>query len=65
MNSRRWIRSGWRGPAQAERHVGLAHGEVELLVGQDQLDLDVRVEVEELADPRRQPEEPRPTVVVT
>ena len=36
--------------------VGLAHGEVELLVVEDQLDADVGVELDELADARRQPD---------
>ena len=42
-------------PAQAQGDVGLAHGEVELLVGEDQLDPHVRVEVEELADALGEP----------
>src|ERR1700730_1640544 len=41
--------------AQADRHVRLAHGEIELLVGEDQLDADVGIELEELAEARRQP----------
>ena len=46
---------GLRRLAQPDRHVGLAHGEIELLVGGEQRDADVGIEVEELADPRRQP----------
>ena len=41
--------------AQADRAVGLAHDQVELLVGEDQLQLDVRIEVEELLQALRQP----------
>ena len=41
--------------AQPDRAVGLAHGEVELLVGEDQLQLDVGIEVEELLDALGQP----------
>ena len=41
--------------AQPDRDVGLAHGEVELLLGGDQRDADLGIEVEELAEPRRQP----------
>ncbi len=41
--------------AQADRHVGLAHGEIELLVGGDQLDADVRIQVDEFAEPRGEP----------
>ena len=44
-----------RGPAHADRHVGLAHGEVEFFVGEDQLDPDIRVEVEKLTHALRQP----------
>ena len=46
---------GLRRLAQPDRDVGLAHGEVELVVGQDQRDADVGIEIEELAQPRRQP----------
>ena len=41
--------------AQADGDVGLAHREVEFLVGGDQRDADFRIEVEEFAEPRRQP----------
>ena len=41
--------------AQPDRDVGLAHGEVELLVGGDQRDADVGEQVHEFAEPRRQP----------
>ncbi len=37
------------GLAQADGHVGLAHGEVELLVGEQHLHAHLGVEVEELA----------------
>ncbi len=40
---------------QADRDVGLAHREVELAVVDHHADLYVRVELEELANPRRQP----------
>ena len=46
---------GLRRLAQADRHVGLAHGEIEFLVGGDQRDVDVGIEVDELAEPRREP----------
>ena len=41
--------------AQPDRDVGLAHGEVELLVGGQERDPDLGVEVDELAEPRREP----------
>ena len=41
--------------AQTNGNVGLAHGEVELFVGGDQRDVDFRIEIEEFAEPRRQP----------
>ena len=41
--------------AQPDRDVGLAHGEVELLVGGDQRDADVGEQIHEFAEPRRQP----------
>ena len=41
--------------AQPDRAVGLAHGEVELLIGEDQLQLDVRIELEELLDALGEP----------
>ena len=40
---------------QPDRHIGLTHGEIELLVDQQQLDADVGKAVEELAEARRQP----------
>ena len=46
---------GLRRLAQADRHVRLAHGEVELLVGGDQRDADLGIEVDEFAEPRREP----------
>ena len=41
--------------AQADGDVGLAHRQIEFLVGGDQRDVDVGIEVEEFAEPRRQP----------
>src|SRR5262249_31599108 len=41
--------------AQTNGNVRLAHGEVELLVGSEQRDVDVRIEFSELAEPRREP----------
>ena len=41
--------------AQSDRDVGLAHGEVELFVAGEQRDLDIGIEVEKFAEPRRQP----------
>ncbi len=46
---------GLRRLAQADRDVGLAHREVELLVGGEQRDADVGIEIEEFAEPRREP----------
>ena len=46
---------GLRRLAQPDGDVGLAHGEVELLVGGDQRDVDVGIEIEELAEPRGEP----------
>ena len=41
--------------AHPERDIGLAHGEIELAVGEDDVDLDVGIEFEEFTEPRRQP----------
>ena len=41
--------------AQAQRHVGLAHREIEFVVRQQQLQLDLRVELDEFAQSRREP----------
>ena len=41
--------------AGADRHVGLAHRQVEVLVGDDQRDADVRIERGEFVEPRNQP----------
>ena len=41
--------------AQPDRDVGLAHGEVELLVGGEQRDVDFGIQVDEFAEPRREP----------
>ena len=38
--------------AQAERHVGLAHREVEIVVRQQKLQFDLRIELDEFAEPR-------------
>ena len=41
--------------AQPDGDVGLAHREIELFLGGDQRDADLRIEIEKLAEPRRQP----------
>ena len=41
--------------AQPDGDVGLAHGKVEFFLGGEQRDADVRIELEEFAEPRRQP----------
>ena len=41
--------------AQPDGAVGLAHRQVEFLVGEDQLQLDVRIEIEEFRDALGQP----------
>ena len=41
--------------AQADRHIRLPHGEVELLVAGDQREAHFGIEVDELAQPRREP----------
>ena len=41
--------------AQADRDIGLAHGEIEFFIGHDQRDADIGIEVDEFADLRRQP----------
>ena len=46
---------GLRGFAQAQRDIGLAHAEIEFVVGQQKLQLDFRIELEEFPKPRRQP----------
>ena len=43
---------GLRRLAQADGDVGLAHGEVEFFVGQDQLTLDLRIEVQKFVRAR-------------
>ena len=40
---------------QADGDVGLAHGEIEFLVCGDERDVDLGIEVEEFAEPRREP----------
>ena len=51
--------------AQADRAVRLAHGQVEFLVGQDQLQADLRIELDEFLHALGQPAGAKPTVVVT
>jgi len=46
---------GLRRLPQTNGDVGLAHGEVELLVGGQQRDVDFRIKLDEFAEPRRQP----------
>ena len=41
--------------AQAQRDVGLAHADVEVVVGQQKLQLHLGKQFDELAEPRRQP----------
>ncbi len=41
--------------AQAQRHVGLPHAEIEVLVRQEQLQLHFRIEFDEFAEARREP----------
>ncbi len=41
--------------AQADRDIGLAHREIELLVAGDQRDVDVGIEIDELAESRGEP----------
>ena len=40
---------------QPYRDIGFPHAEVELGIGQDQRDVDLRIELDELLDARRQP----------
>ena len=42
--------------AQADGYIRLPHGKIELFVGQDQLDPDIRVKVEKLRDALGQPD---------
>ena len=56
---------GLRRLAQPDRDVGLAHREIELLLGGQQRDADVGIEFEEFAEPRRQPMHAEADVVVT
>ena len=41
---------------QPDRQIGLSHGKVEIVVGEDQLNVDLRVEVEELCDAVGEPD---------
>ena len=45
--------------------VGLAHGEVELAIVEHQVDLDLGIELDELPEPRRQPDRAEAEVAVT
>ena len=42
--------------AQADGYIGLAHGQIEFLVVEDQFDTDIRVEVEKLPDALSEPD---------
>ena len=46
--------------AQAQRAIGLAHCQIQLFIGEDQLDLNIRIKVEELRHPLGQPPCPEP-----
>ena len=46
---------GLRRQPQPDRDVGLAHREIELLLGGQQRDADVGIELEKFAEPRREP----------
>src|SRR4030088_2905082 len=46
---------GLRRLAQTDRDVRLAHRQIELLVAGDQRDVDIGIEVDELAEPRSEP----------
>jgi hypothetical protein len=46
---------GLRRLAEADGYIGLAHRQIELLIGGNQRDVDVRIEIEKLSEPRRQP----------
>ena len=43
------------GLPQPQRDVGLAHGKVEFVVGQDDLKLDIGIKLAEFGETRRQP----------
>ena len=45
---------------EPDRKIGLAHGKVEIVVGQDQLHVDLRVEVEEFRDAVGEPDATNP-----
>ncbi len=47
---------GLRRPAQADRHIGLAHGKIELAIVEQQRHADLRIEFGEFGDARRQPD---------
>ena len=47
---------GLGGPAQADGHIGLAHGEIEFAVLQQKRDADLRIEFGEFLDARREPD---------
>src|SRR3954471_22160802 len=46
---------GLRRQPQPDRNVSLAHREIELLLGGHQRDADIRIKLEEFAEPRGQP----------
>ena len=46
--------------AQPQPDVGFPHPEVQFLVGQDHVQADIRIEFEELAEPRREPAGAKP-----
>ena len=56
---------GLRRQPQPDRNVGLAHREIELLLGGHQRDADVGIEFEEFAEPRGEPVHAEPWVVWT
>ena len=41
--------------AQPDRAISLAHGQVQFLIGQDELEVDLRIELEEFGNALRQP----------
>jgi len=46
---------GLGGLAQPDGHVGCAHCEIELLVGRDQAQMNIRIKLDELPKPRGEP----------
>jgi hypothetical protein len=41
---------------QSDRQIGLPHGKVEIIVGEDELHIDLRIEIEKLCDAVGQPD---------